>query len=360
MNSLAEQLRLRRRGRSREAGTPPVGDLGAPAHAAVGGDSLASAMRSRRRSRSRERKAEDQDAPGPAIHRVAESRERLLGNPPRGPWDAPVVSEIMASPTGVALLNTATKTNDTAGGTDAVVPLALVSARPRGEWAQPLQTHVRTSDGRVQSVPRDEWVARPYTRSAAAAGTGESNGEPALPPPTMSDTLRSRREARKTAAMEADAAARADMAAQLNRRELRERLERLQIEEAEMKAKLAEDKALMNDPQGVYQMAIRASARVDTAMPQFMKRMPDFHADGKRRLAKEKKTAEKEGARLKAKALLMEAKVDSAAPAGAHVEKRNRRERGRRVARQGGQGDGSERGWRENAVRYLPALPLPL
>ena len=113
-----------------------------------------------------------------------------LLEPSRGPNDAPLVGGVVAAPF-------MSRTERPADGTDAVVPLALISSRPHTEWAQPLQYHVRTADGRLQAVPRDEWVSRPYTRADADPTQPVADGDGvAVPPPTMADTLRARREAR--------------------------------------------------------------------------------------------------------------------------------------------------------------------
>jgi|EP01049_Picozoa_sp_SAG25_P008796 hypothetical protein len=110
-------------------------------------------------------------------------------------------------------------------GTDAVVPLALVSAKEPQGWGAPhLQPRVETADLTVVTVPREEWVAQPYARATPAVdgeGEGEASraGAAAAAPPTVAETLRARREVRKTAQKAAEGAAEMERARRLNARE---------------------------------------------------------------------------------------------------------------------------------------------
>ena len=235
------------------------------------------------------------------------------------------------------------------GATDAVVPLALVSARPHGEWKEPLLTHVVAPDNQVVAVPREDWVYGGYTRAEPPPGGGA----------TLADTLRDRREQRKTERVLATAAAQAEMNAALNKREMAERLEQLRFEEGVLQERMAEAKAKLDEAQDVSRKAAAGRTDLSTA-PWSHKRQVDFHRDGKKSVTRCVTKAQKHGHAAKKRAYAMPPEVDTAArlvaggrvvvtpSLAATVMQRQATTAARRVEMKGGQGDGS--GWRKDAL----------
>ena len=287
---------------------------------AEGGGSMAAAMRQRRRAR--RGSGDASAAPAPA------DNEWVLSQ------GLPQKAAVAVREAGAAQPALGRAATEEPAGTDAVVPLALVSARPHAEWKPPLLTHVKAPNGQIKAVPREEWAARPYTRDTDG---GETD-------PTMADTLRARREARKAAAL---ANATAEAADRLNRREMEERLEVLEAEEAALQARMAADKEALREAQALSASAAKARQPL-SEMPQSMKRMGDMHKDGKKDLARVLKTAEKEGTMLRRRAHEMPAEVDNRPSLAVEVQQRQAATAAKRVEKRGGQLDGS--GWRQDAL----------
>jgi hypothetical protein len=216
--------------------------------------------------------------------------------------------------------------------TDAVVPLALVSARPHGDWKEPLLTHVRAPDNQIVAVPRENWVHGGYTREPEGAGT-------------LADTLRERREQRKTERVLARQEAQMEMNRALEKRAKDERLAQLREMEAALQARMAEAKEKLDAAQALSR---GAKARVDAGAPDSHKRQKDFHNDGRRDIERRLKKAEQEAAAVRRRALEKPAEVDNRPSLAAEVQRRLAQTATRRVDKRGGQLDGS--GWRKGAL----------
>lgn len=238
--------------------------------------------------------------------------------------------------------------------TSAVVPQALQSPKPHGDWDRPLQTHVVTDDQRLQAVQRDGWIARPYVRGASNP-TEESHDGAA----TMAATLRSRRSARKTAQLANERAQAEEMLRSLDLREKQERLQQLQAEAQKMQKALAEDKAQLAE---ALALSRKAKPQVDNAEPVVMKRRVDMKKDGVKAVAKTLRKAEQEGARLRMSSRNARTKVDAGQDAEhqarLNVEKHRSRERRRRIEARGGQGDGHLRVPNANEVKHRARMRL--
>jgi hypothetical protein len=220
-------------------------------------------------------------------------------------------------------------------GTDAVVPLALTSARPQSQWKQPLLEHVRAPDDQIVAVPRENWVHGGYAREPAtnAATT------------PMADTLRDRREQRKTERMVAKHEAQKEMNRALEERAKEERLAELRQMEQQLQARMEEAQKQLDEAQALSR---GAKAQVDSQAPASHRRQADMHKDGKQKLKREtmkiKMKREKERERI----LTQPAEVDTRPSAAAVVQQRLAQTASRRIRMRGGQLDGS--GWRKDAL----------
>jgi hypothetical protein len=220
-------------------------------------------------------------------------------------------------------------------GTDAVVPLALTSARPQSQWKQPLLEHVRAPDNQIVAVPRENWVHGGYAREPAS--------DTAATP--MADTLRDRREQRKTERIVARHEAQKEMNRALEERAKEERLAELRQMERQLQARMEEAQQQLDEAQALSR---GAKAQVDSQAPASHKRQIDMHKDGKKNLKKDTLKIKEKRAKERERILTQPAEVDTRPSAAAAVQRRLAQTAPRRVQMRGGQLDGS--GWRKDAL----------
>lgn len=219
-------------------------------------------------------------------------------------------------------------------GTDAVVPLALTSARPHSEWKQPLLEHVQAPDKQIVAVPRENWVHGGYAREPARATAAP-----------LADTLRDRREQRKTERMVARHEAQKEMNRALEQRAKVERLDQLRQMEQQLQARMQEAQEQLDEAQALTR---GAKAQVDSKAPASHNRQVDMHKDGKKKLKQEMMQIREKREKERERVLTQPAEVDNRPPAAAEVQRRLAQTASRRVGKRGGQLDGS--GWRQDAL----------
>lgn len=220
-------------------------------------------------------------------------------------------------------------------GTDAVVPLALTSSRPHSEWKQSLLEHVQAPDTQIVAVPRENWVHGGYVREPAS--------DTAAAP--LADTLRDRREQRKTERMVALHEAQKEMNRALAQRAKEERLDQLRQMEQQLQARMEEAQKQLDEAQALTR---RAKAQVDSKAPASHSRQVDMHKDGKKKLKQEMMKIRQKREKERERVLTQPAEVDNRPSAAAEVQRRLAQTASRRVGRRGGQLDGS--GWRKDAL----------
>lgn len=222
-------------------------------------------------------------------------------------------------------------------GTDAVVPLALTGARetPQNrQWKQPLLERMELLNTQTVAVQRENWMHGGYTREAVGGGA-------ATP---LADTLRDRREQRKTERMVEQQKAQKEMNRALEQRAKDERLAELRQMEQELKARMEDAKHKLDEAQALSR---GAEAQVDSSAPASHKRQVDMHKDGQKKLKKDMVKIKEKRAKDRERILTQPAEVDNRPSPAVAVQRRLAQTASRRVGRRGGQLDGS--GWRKDA-----------